>query len=100
MGLQQSSSPLLPLLFQSRVCAPKRIRQSSMLSVVGRDRLCFARLVLLALLFMQEYSIADVSADTVGVDQRNPEVSEANATAGVGQQSTGQESATEELIAG
>lgn len=73
-----------------------------MFSDVSRDRLCFARLVFLALLFMQGYSIADVSADTVGVDQpaSSPEVSEANTTAGAGQQSTGRESATEELIAG
>jgi hypothetical protein len=57
-----------------------------MLSNVGRDRFCVARLALLALAFMQGYSIADASADTASKDQpaRSPEVSEANAPMGGG----------------
>jgi hypothetical protein len=80
----------------------KRIKRSAMLSNVGRDRLCFARLALLALLLMQGYSSVDASADTAGKDQpvSSQEVSEANAAASAGQRFTGPEPATEELIAG
>ncbi|MBS0182055.1 MAG: hypothetical protein JSS39_06600 [Nitrospira sp.] len=72
------------------------------MSNVGRDRFCFAKPALLALLFMQGYSIADVSADTTGVERpvSSPEVSDANTTSRAGQPSMGRESATEELISG